>query len=232
MTSQKPKDDNRLGSRLQETPIAVIGMACLFPEARNAREFWDNIVNKRDSITDVPSNRWDVNDYYDPDPKAPDKTYCKRGGFLPEIDFDPMEFGMPPNILEVTDVSQMLSLVVAKAALEDARYGDSSDFDRDRIGIVLGVGGGQKLITPLTTRLQYPVWKKVLTKSGTYRRGRGDHCREDPQGIRPLGRELLSGHARERHRRKDCEPTEPGGHELRRGCGLRQFPDGTEDGGQ
>ena len=166
MTSQKPKNDNRLGSRLQETPIAVIGMACLFPEARNAREFWDNIVHKRDSITDVPSNRWDVNDYYDPDPKAPDKTYCKRGGFLPEIDFDPMEFGMPPNILEVTDVSQMLSLVVAKAALEDARYGDSSDFDRDRIGIVLGVGGGQKLITPLTTRLQYPVWKKVLTNSG------------------------------------------------------------------
>ncbi len=166
MTSKKPNDDSRLGSRMQKTPIAVIGMACLFPQARNAREFWDNIVNKRDSITDVPSNRWDVNDYYDPDPKVPDKTYCKRGGFLPEIDFDPMEFGMPPNILEVTDVSQMLSLVVAKAALEDARYGDSSDFDRDRIGIVLGVGGGQKLITPLTTRLQYPVWKKVLTKSG------------------------------------------------------------------
>ena len=166
MTSKKPKDENRLGSRLQETPIAVIGMACLFPGARNAAEFWDNIVNKRDAITDVPSNRWDVNDYYDPDPKAPDKTYCKRGGFLPEIDFDPMEFGMPPNILEVTDVSQMLSLVVAKAALEDARYGDSSDFDRDRIGVVLGVGGGQKLITPLTTRLQYPVWKKILLKSG------------------------------------------------------------------
>ncbi len=166
MTSKKSNDDSRLGSRLQQTPIAVIGMACLFPEASNVREFWDNIVKKRDAIREVPRNRWNVDDYYDPDPKAPDKTYCKRGGFLPDVDFDPMEFGMPPNILEVTDVSQMLSLIVAKAALEDARYGESSGFDRDRIGVILGVGGGQKLITPLTTRLQYPVWKEVLTKSG------------------------------------------------------------------
>jgi acyl transferase domain-containing protein/acyl carrier protein len=166
MTSQKPNEDSRLRSRLQETPIAVIGIACLFPQARNLREFWDNILNKRDSITDVPSNRWDVNDYYDPDPRATDKTYSKRGGFLPEIDFDPMEFGIPPNILELTDSSQLLSLVVAKAVLEDAGYGECSDFDRDRIGVVLGTSGTMKLVTPLTARLQYPIWKRVLRKIG------------------------------------------------------------------
>jgi len=166
MTLQKPNDDSRLRSRLQETPIAVIGIACLFPQARNLREFWDNIVNKRDCITDVPSNRWDVNDYYDPDPRATDKTYSKRGGFLPEIDFDPMEFGIPPNILELTDSSQLLSLVVAKAVLQDAGYGECSDFDRDRIGVVLGTSGTMKLVTPLTARLQYPIWKRVLRKSG------------------------------------------------------------------
>ena len=46
--------------------------------------------------------------------------YCKRGGFIPDIEFNPLEFGMPPNVLEVTDVAQMLYLVVAKQALEDA----------------------------------------------------------------------------------------------------------------
>ena len=51
---------------MQETPIAVIGMACILPGARNLREFWDNVVNKVDSITDVPADRWDINDYYDP----------------------------------------------------------------------------------------------------------------------------------------------------------------------
>ncbi len=166
MKSPGREEDEKTRRRLQETPIAVIGMACLFPQARNLRAYWSNIVEKKDSITDVPADRWDVNDYYDPDPGAPDKTYSRRGGFLPEIGFDPMEFGIPPNILEVTDVSQLLALVVAKEVLEDAGYGASSAFDRDRIGIVLGVGGGQKLYTPLTTRLQYPIWKKALRASG------------------------------------------------------------------
>src|SRR5690606_39407913 len=132
------------------------------PEAHNVREFWNNIIGKVDCITDVPVSRWDIEDYYDPDPTVPDKTYCKRGGFLPDVDFDPMEFGLPPNILEVTDVSQMLSLLVAKEALTDAGYIQSADEIRERTGVILGVGGGQKLITPLTSRLQYPVWDKVL----------------------------------------------------------------------
>ncbi|HRF95222.1 MAG TPA: beta-ketoacyl synthase N-terminal-like domain-containing protein, partial [Aggregatilineales bacterium] len=96
-------------------------------------------------------------DYYDPDPTTPDKTYSKRGGFLPDIDFDPMEFGLPPNILEVTDVSQMLGLVVARDAINDAGYGNASAELRDKTGCVLGVGGGQKLIMGLNARLQYPV---------------------------------------------------------------------------
>lgn len=154
-------------SLLQRVPIAIIGMASLFPKARNLQEYWDNIVGKVDCITDVPSSRWNIEDYYDPDPTAPDKTYCKRGGFIPDIDFNPMEFGLPPNIMEVTDIAQLLSLVVAKAAMEDAGYGESSNFSRERTGVVLGVVGGcMQLIVPLTTRLQYPVWEKVLKSSG------------------------------------------------------------------
>ncbi|MCP4691626.1 MAG: acyltransferase domain-containing protein, partial [Desulfobacterales bacterium] len=159
-------NNSQLKSRLQDIPIAIIGMACLLPQARNLRQFWHNVVNEVDCITDVPPSRWAIDDYYDPDPTAPDKTYCKRGGFLSEVDFDPMEFGLPPNILEVTDVAQLLSLLVARDVLEDAGYGEASGLDREKVGIVLGVGGGQKLITPLTARLQYPVWQKVLRQSG------------------------------------------------------------------
>ncbi|TVR19703.1 MAG: acyltransferase domain-containing protein, partial [Anaerolineaceae bacterium] len=153
-------------NRLHHTPIAIIGMASVFPNAMNLRQFWDNIVSRADCIVDVPESRWRIDDYYDPDPKAPDKTYSKRGGFLPEIDFDPMEFGLPPNILEVTDVSQMLGLVVARDAMFDAGYGAADATVRDQTGVVLGVGGGQKLITPLTSRLQYPVWRRALESSG------------------------------------------------------------------
>jgi acyl transferase domain-containing protein len=155
-----------LNVQLRDNPIAIIGMGAIMPEARNLREFWTNIIEKVDCITDVPASRWRVGDYYDPDPAAPDKTYSKRGGFVPDVDFDPMEFGLPPNILEVTDVSQMLSLLVAKEALSDAGYLMGPEEIRDRTGVILGVGGGQKLITPLTARLQYPVWDEVLKSYG------------------------------------------------------------------
>ena len=166
MTSRKKENSVDVNSKLQKTPIAVIGVSALFPDAKNKGEYWNNIINEVDSIIDVPESRWKIDDYYDPDPTTPDKTYCKRGGFLPDIDFNPMEFGLPPNFLEVTDVSQLLALVVARDVLKDAGYGDEQKYDRDNIGITLGVGGGQKLITPLTTRLQYPIWKRVLTNSG------------------------------------------------------------------
>ena len=153
-------------SAMQQTPIAIIGLAGVFPESKNLQAYWDNIVQEVDCISEVPASRWEIDDYYDPDPKAPDKTYCKRGGFLPDIDFNPMEFGLPPNILEITDVSQLLSLVVAKQAMNDAGYANASAELRNKTGIILGVGGGQKLITPLVSRLQYPVWDRVLKSSG------------------------------------------------------------------
>ncbi|MEL6661307.1 MAG: beta-ketoacyl synthase N-terminal-like domain-containing protein, partial [Bacteroidota bacterium] len=159
-----------INSSLSETPIAVIGLSALFADARNVEEFWTNIIQAKDSITDVPANRWKIEDYYDPDPSVPDKTYCKRGGFIPDIDFNPLEFGLPPNILEVTDASQLLALLAARDALEDAGYGRQSEkFTTElkaKTGCVLGVGGGQKLITPLTSRLQYPIWEKALRASG------------------------------------------------------------------
>ena len=165
MTSTNLKDTKPTNKQLQQTPVAIVGMASLFPQSRNLQEYWQKIVGKEDCITDVPPNRWNVDDYYDPDPTTPDKTYCKRGGFIPEIDFNPMEFGIPPNQLEVTDVSQLLALVVAKEALKDAGYGEKP-FDNEHTGVVLGVALARQLTMPLGARLQYPVWEKALRSSG------------------------------------------------------------------
>jgi len=155
-----------INRKLQHNPIAIVGMASIFPQAKNLQEYWQNIVKKTDCITDVPPSRWNVEDYYDPNPKAPEKTYCKRGGFIPDIDFDPMQFGLPPNILEVTDISQLLSLVVAKEAMEDAGYGEGREFNRETTGVVLGVVQSNQLAMPLAARLHSPVWEKVLKSSG------------------------------------------------------------------
>jgi len=141
-------------------------MSALFPDAPNLHQYWENIINKIDSIIDVPKSRWNIEDYYDIDAEAPDKTYCKRGGFLPDIDFNPIEYGIPPNILEVTDVTQLLGLLVAKSAMKDSGYGETSDEVLDSTGVILGVTSGMKLLGSLTSRLQYPIWEKVLRRSG------------------------------------------------------------------
>ncbi|NOH83330.1 acyltransferase domain-containing protein [Vibrio sp. 03-59-1] len=157
-------DDTRLNKRLKDMPIAIVGMASMFANSRYLNKFWDLISEKIDAITEVPETHWRPEDYYDSDRTAPDKSYCKRGGFIPEVDFNPMEFGLPPNILELTDTSQLLSLIVAKEVLEDAKLPEG--YDRDKIGITLGVGGGQKIAQSLNARLQYPVLKKVFKNSG------------------------------------------------------------------
>ncbi|MCG8475911.1 MAG: acyltransferase domain-containing protein, partial [Cytophagales bacterium] len=158
----------KINNMLRETPVAIVGMASIFADSENLEKYWDNILQGIDCIKEVPGDRWKVEDLYDPNPMAKDKSYCKMGGFIPDIDFNPMEFGLPPNLLEVTDASQLLSLLVARDALTDAGYTPGSEeFNeqlRQKTGCILGVGGGQKLITPLTSRLQEPVWRRALEK--------------------------------------------------------------------
>ena len=161
---------NTINSSLKKTPVAIIGLSAMFADASNVEQFWNNIINQKDSIVDVPESRWKIEDYYDADPMVADKTYCKKGGFIPDVDFNPMEFGLPPNILEVTDASQLLALIAARDAFEDAGYGRESEkftaLLKEKTGVILGVGGGQKLITPLTSRLQAPIWEAALRSSG------------------------------------------------------------------
>ena len=97
-------------------PVAIIGMGCLFPKAEGLSRYWANIRNRLDAITDVPPTHWRIEDYFDSDPKAPDRTYAHRGGFLTPIDFPALEFGIAPNNLDATDTTQLLGLLVARQA--------------------------------------------------------------------------------------------------------------------
>ncbi|WP_043509864.1 type I polyketide synthase [Actinoalloteichus caeruleus] len=146
--------------------IAIIGLGGLFPGARNVHEYWTNIVHGVDCLTEVPETHWRIEDYYDPDPTAPDKTYARRGGFVPTIDFDPLYYGLPPTTLGVTGVLQLLSLVVARQTLADAGTASASWYDPSRTGVILGVTGSNSLTQPLSARLQTPVLKEVVRSCG------------------------------------------------------------------
>jgi len=147
-------------------PVAIIGMGCFFPKSSNLKEYWHLISHGKDGITDIPDTHWSTDDYFDIDPKKADHTYCKRGGFLSPVSFDPAEFGIPPNSIEATDTSQLLSLVAAKMALEDAGYGEGKSFNRDNTSVILGVTGTQELVIPLSSRLGFPKWRRALKDAG------------------------------------------------------------------
>lgn len=145
--------------------VAVVGVGALLPGAHNTDQFWRNVVGGRDLMKDVPPTHWLIDDYYDPDPSAPDRTYARRGAFLDAVDFDPLVFGTPPATLPATDSAQLLSLVAADQALLDATNGDLSRLDRERVGVIIGTSG-LELMFDMTCRLQRPVWLKALRDAG------------------------------------------------------------------
>src|SRR5215208_4426525 len=67
-------------------PIAIIGVACRFPGASGPEEFWQLLRNGVDAITEVPKERWDVEDFYSPTPATPGKMSTRWGGFLKQVD--------------------------------------------------------------------------------------------------------------------------------------------------
>lgn len=132
---------DRKRARTKPSDIAIVGMSAIFPGAADVRTFWENTLKGIDAITEVPPDRWDWRPYYDADPKAPDKITSKWGGFIPDVPFDPLRYGMPPTSLPSIEPAQLLMLEAVRAALDDAGYAERP-FARERTAVVLGMGGG------------------------------------------------------------------------------------------
>lgn len=104
-----------------EEAIAIIGLGCRFPKAKDPESFWQLLRNGVDAITEVPASRWDINAFYDPKPAHPGKMNTRWGGFLEQVDrFDPQFFGISPREAESMDPQQRLLLEVSWEALENA----------------------------------------------------------------------------------------------------------------
>jgi PfaB family protein len=117
------------------SPIAVVGMAGLFPGASELHIFWQNIINKVDTVSDVPRNRWivDPDAMYHPDP-LPDKAISKRACLIHDFKFDPQGFDIDQELLKVLDPLYHMVLYTAKTAIDDLanRY-----LNKRRTGVIL-----------------------------------------------------------------------------------------------
>ncbi|MBE9049170.1 acyltransferase domain-containing protein [Nostocales cyanobacterium LEGE 11386] len=121
-------------------PIAIIGMSCRFPGGANTPEaYWHLLHNGMDAIAEIPSNRWDVEAYYHPNPGTPGKMYTRYGAFLDDVDkFDPEFFEISPREAKSIDPQQRLLLEVSWEALENAGQAPE-ELRGTQTGVFMGV---------------------------------------------------------------------------------------------
>ncbi|MCA9673711.1 MAG: acyltransferase domain-containing protein, partial [Myxococcales bacterium] len=157
-TRHRERQPARRTAATAATDVAIIGLAAIFPGAPDTDAYWSNIVAGKNAIREVPPERWSVETYYDPAATgagAGKKTPCKWGGFLDDIPFDPLAYGIPPRSLDAIEPVQLLSLEIARRALADAGYLDRS-FDRERTSVIFGAEAGTDLSSAYGFRAMYP----------------------------------------------------------------------------
>lgn len=129
-------------SRVNED-IAIVGVSGKFPMSPDLQAFWNNLLQAQDCITEIPADRWSIDEYYTTDKNQLGKMYCKWGGFLDDVDrFDALFFNISPREAEIMDPQERLFLECAYSAIEDAGYTRDTLGSR-KVGVFAGVMYGQ-----------------------------------------------------------------------------------------
>jgi len=111
----------------QDDPIAIVGVSCRFPMAADLGDFWQNLIDGRDCISEIPADRWDWREVYGDPKREPTKTNIRWAGFIDGVfEFDPLFFGISPREAKLMDPQQRLLMMHVWKALEDAGHAPRS----------------------------------------------------------------------------------------------------------
>src|ERR1044072_9155802 len=187
------------GRREMGQAIAIVGMACRYPDARSPGELWENALAQRRAFRRIPAERLNLNDYLSSDRPSPDQSYSTDGAFIEGYDFHRARFRVPGATYRAADPARWLTLDVAAAALEDAGFPDGDGLPREATGVFVGNTLTGEVLRANTMRLRGPyvrrVVRKVLEDSAL------DHSREIlaqmealyKKPFPPVGAETLAG---------------------------------------
>lgn len=154
---QSVESDSQRNTQYDDTEnkIAIIGISGRYPGAKDTDEFWQNLRDGVDSISELPANRWDIKTHFDPQAKDYSKVYSKWLGALANIDeFDPSFFNITPLEATCMDPQQRLFMQEAWRAFEDAGY-SSQALDNIKCGTYVGI-------------MQNDYWQKVQADKQAY----------------------------------------------------------------
>ncbi len=149
--------------------VAIVGVGAVLPDAPDAATFWSNLVEGRYSISEVPTERWNPDWYWDPDPAAPDRTYSKIGGWVRELEWDPMGWRMPipPKVADAMDDAQKWAVSCTRAVLDDYGYPERP-LPAERTAVIIGnaMAGENHYRTAL--RVDFPVLAEQLRSAPSF----------------------------------------------------------------
>ena len=157
MNTKTPQIETKVTTPL----IAVIGLGCQYPGASNLKQLWENILARRRQFRRMPDVRLPLSEYYDRDPKIPDKTYGTRAAVIDGFQFDWASKRIPKTAFDSTDIVHWLALEVALQALENAGY-NRENVATERSGVVLGNTLTGEHTRANTMRLRWPFVQRSL----------------------------------------------------------------------
>lgn len=142
--------------------IAIVGMACQFPDARSPIELWENVLAQRRAFRRIPSERLSLEDYWSDDHNAADCTYGTEAALIEGYEFDRVGFRVTGNAFRSADFVHWLALDVATQALIDAGFSSGEGLPTERTGVLVGNTLTGEFSRANTLRLRWPYVRRVI----------------------------------------------------------------------
>ncbi len=181
--------------------IAIVGMACLYPDADSPQELWENVLSQRRAFRRFPSERLSLSDYYSPDKSAPDVIYSTQAAVIEGYEFDRIAYKVVGSTFRSADLAHWLALDIASQALNDAGFPDGKGLNKETTGVLLGNTLTGELSRANTLRLRWPYVRhrveEQLLKQGLSDKERQIFLNElenrFKEPFEPIGEESLAG---------------------------------------
>src|ERR1051325_8680754 len=145
--------------------IAIVGMACLYPDARSPIELWENVLSQRRAFRSIPAQRLRLEDYLSADRRTPDSIYSSQAAVIEGYEFDRVAFSVARDTFRSADMAHWLALDIASRALRDAGFDNGNGLPRETTGVFLGNTLTGEFSRANSMRLRWPYVRRVVDAS-------------------------------------------------------------------
>ncbi len=143
-------------------PIAIVGIACRYPDANSPGELWENVLAGRRAFRRIPNERLRLEDYWSADPAATDRFYARKAAVIEGFEFDRVKYKIAGSTYRTTDMTHWLALDTAARALEDAGFPDGDGLPRAATAVIIGNSLAGEFTRANLMRLRWPYVRRTL----------------------------------------------------------------------